>query len=58
MIAALVAVIAVLILIATVRDHRSDDPRRRHPSTGGATRPDPWCQPSHVRMVRRHGGDR
>ena len=52
MIALLVVVIVAGSTALAVRAARTDDPRRRHPSTGGAHRPNPPRQPCHVRMIR------
>ena len=46
------ALIAAAGLLVALRDHASDDPRARHPSTGGANRLNPPKQPSHVRVIR------
>ena len=53
MIALLVVVIVAGSTALAVRAGRTvDDPRRRHPSAGGANRPGPARQPVHVRMIR------
>lgn len=44
----LLAVIGIAcIVLAMLRDYTADDPRDRHPSTGGAMLP----QPRHVRLI-------
>jgi len=45
------AIVAAVVVLWCLRDHRSDDPRRRHPSTGGAHKPSPPRQPCHVRIL-------
>lgn len=50
--AALLGALAGLILWWVLADHRTDDPRTRHPSTGGAHRLNPPKQPCHVRIIR------
>ena len=52
MIVLILGLLAAICLLTALRDHRSDDPRRRHPSTGGANKPDPFRQSCHVRIVR------
>lgn len=50
------AILAAGCLFAALRDHRSDDPRLRHPSTGGAHKPNPTRQPCHVRRIDPENG--
>ena len=51
MIVLVAGIVAAGVVLWCLRDHQGDDPRRRHPSTGGANRLNPPKQPSHVRIL-------